>query len=162
MTTSRFAYPSCLEKDVVIRNAGRALFFNVAGFGATQGCFQDDCTLSDKFAAKSMESCINLCYTVPECSWWTFGEENGQGKCWIRVADDGREKQEGKGWVSGAKVCLHPEAHELEMGNADCWIDGFDYDTCCDPKFGLEGNVQCWDGHYSHKVCCFPQVTELL
>ncbi|CAD7952732.1 unnamed protein product [Amoebophrya sp. A25] len=151
---SRFSWPDCLEKDTVVRNAGRALFLNMGAFGATEGCYNDDCSMTDKFAAKSYESCINVCYTIPECSWWSFGQEDGQSKCWIRVADDGREHQEG--FITGAKVCMHEDARELDMGNGACWIDGFDYDTCCDPKFGPEGNRSCWDGHFSYQACCVP------
>ncbi|CAD7970115.1 unnamed protein product [Amoebophrya sp. A120] len=150
-------YPHCLEKDVVIRNAGRALFLNMGAFGAIEGCYNDDCTMTDKFAAPDFETCINMCYTIPECTWWSFGTEKSDNmtKCWIRVADDGREELgEGSGFVSGAKVCLPETVKEYPMGNAGCWIDGFDYDMCCDPKFGSAGNTQCWDGHFSHERCC--------
>eukprot|EP00434_Breviolum_minutum_P029382 symbB.v1.2.025987.t1/scaffold2555.1/size76423/8 len=45
----------------------------------------------------------------------------------------------------------------IVMGNFDCWIDGFNYDTCCDPKFGPSGNSQCWDGVFNYDRCCFPK-----
>jgi len=35
--------------------------------------------------------------------------------------------------------------------------DGFNYDTCCDPKFGPNGNSQCWDGMFNYNRCCFPR-----
>lgn len=61
-----------------------------------------------------LESCINVCHTLPECSWWVFGTEEGMTKCWLRVADDGREN--GDGWSSGAKTCAPPDTAELIMG----------------------------------------------
>lgn len=163
---ARWEWPSCQEHDTVIRNAGRALFMNLLGFGAEHGCFHDDCTMSDKFATTSLEACINLCHTIPECAWWSFGSEEGMQKCWLRVADDGREvasaeNSAAKGFVSGAKTCVHPEVRELDIGNRQCWIDGFEYDTCCDPKFGPQGNQQCWDGLFNWRLCCFPEVEQL-
>ena len=117
------SWPQCIEQNTVIRNAGKALFTNVAGFGAASGCFQDDCKNTDKFAVSKLESCINVCHTLPECSWWVFGTEEGMTKCWLRVADDGREN--GDGWSSGAKTCAPPDTAELIMGNQECWVDGF-------------------------------------
>ena len=43
------------------------------------------------------------------------------------------------------------------MGNEECWVDGFNYDVCCDPKFGPNGNSQCWDGMFNYNRCCFPR-----
>lgn len=57
-------------------------------------------------------------------------------------------------------------------------VTGFNYDTCCDPKFGPSGNSQCpalrlipldiawicivlkcqgWDGVFNYDRCCFPK-----
>jgi len=155
VSASASSWPQCIEQNTVIRNAGKALFTNVAGFGAASGCFQDDCKNTDKFAVSKLESCINVCHTLPECSWWVFGTEEGMTKCWLRVADDGREN--GDGWSSGAKTCAPPDTAELIMGNQECWVDGFDYNTCCDPKFGPNGNTQCWDGMFNYNRCCFPR-----
>eukprot|EP00392_Amoebophrya_sp_AT5.2_P003130 g3135.t1 len=127
----------------------------MGAFGATTGCSNDDCTMTDKFAASTHDHCVNMCYSIPECSWWSWGQEDGVKKCWIRVADDGRETG-AAGWITGAKVCLPETVQELPMGNAQCWVDGFDYDTCCDPKFGSSGNTQCWDGNFNHQHCCVP------
>eukprot|EP00439_Symbiodinium_sp_Y106_P053261 s5253_g7.t1 len=38
-------WPGCQENNMVIRNAGRALFTNLQGFGATVGCFQEPARL---------------------------------------------------------------------------------------------------------------------
>merc|ERR1719161_1944929 len=88
-------WPGCQEQNTVIRNAGRALFTNLAGFGATAGCFLDDCQNSDKFVANELESCAKVCHTLPECQWWVWGTEEGQQKCWFRTGDSGREAGEG-------------------------------------------------------------------
>ena len=73
----------------------------------------------------------------------------------LRVSDDGREA--GDGWSAGAKTCTPPDTQRYIMGNVECWIDGFDYSTCCDPKFGPNGNSQCWDGMFNYNRCCFPR-----
>merc|ERR1711918_12631 len=84
-------WPACIEQNTVIRNAGKALFENIAGYGAAAGCFIDDCQNTDKFAVSTIENCITVCNSIPECNHWVFGEEEGMQKCWMRVADDGRE-----------------------------------------------------------------------
>lgn len=105
------------------------------GYGAAAGCFIDDCINTDKFAVSTLENCISVCNTIPECNYWVFGEEEGMQKCWyifqhvallgscvgsdlfpfalvnvsslrLRVADDGREA--GEGWTSGHKSCQPP------------------------------------------------------
>merc|ERR1719378_1361638 len=148
-------WPDCQEKNTVIRNAGKALMANLQGFGATIGCFQDDCQASDKFVVSAMEACPKVCLSLPECEWWVYGTEEGETKCWFRTADDGREA--GEGWISGRRSCNPPGTVPLVMGNDECWAEGFGYDTCCDPKFGPSGNLQCWDGVYNYDRCCFPR-----
>merc|ERR1712217_412102 len=95
------SWPACQEQNTVIRNAGRALFTNLQGFGATVGCFQDDCQNTDMFVTSSINSCTKVCLSLPECEFWVWGSEEGEQKCWFRLGDDGREV--GEGWVSGAK-----------------------------------------------------------
>eukprot|EP00927_Polykrikos_kofoidii_P005205 TRINITY_DN12078_c0_g2_i1.p2 TRINITY_DN12078_c0_g2~~TRINITY_DN12078_c0_g2_i1.p2 ORF type:complete len:170 (+),score=27.55 TRINITY_DN12078_c0_g2_i1:94-603(+) len=148
-------WPSCQQDGVVIRNANKAFFTNLQGFGATVGCFQDDCTNSDKFVGNSIEHCAKVCLSLPECEFWVWGPEDGEQKCWFRFADDGREQ--GKGFISGAKACHPPGQQAVPMGNAECWIDGFDYNFCCDPKLGPGGKPQCWDGEFNVTRCCFPK-----
>merc|ERR1739849_26766 len=98
-------WKACQEQNTVIRNAGQALFTNLQGYGATIGCFLDDCMSSDKFVASEIESCAKVCFSLAECQWWVWGTEEGEQKCWFRTGDSGREA--GDGWVSGAKDC-HP------------------------------------------------------
>lgn len=43
------------------------------------------------------------------------------------------------------------------IGNPECWIDGYSFGTCCDPKFGEGGNAHCWDAVYNYRRCCFPR-----
>jgi len=148
-------WPACQEQNTVIRNAGEALFANLQGFGATIGCFLDDCMSSDKFVASEIESCAKVCISIPECQFWVWGTEEGEQKCWFRTKDTGREA--GEGWVSGAKGCHPPGTQPMVMGNDECWAPGFAYDECCDAKFGPNGNAQCWDGVYNYDRCCFPK-----
>lgn len=148
-------WPECQEKGVVIRNAGRAHFMNLQGFGITEGCFQNDCQYSDKFAASSIESCPRVCLSLPDCEFWMWGQEEGKHKCWFRLGDDGR--QAGEGWVSGSRACHPPGIEAMVMGNSECWVDSFNYDTCCDSRFGPTGNAQCWDGMFNFNHCCLPK-----
>merc|ERR1711982_41173 len=83
-------WPACQEQNTVIRNAGQALFTNLQGYGATIGCFLDDCMSSDKFVASEIESCAKVCLSLPECQWWVWGTEEGEQKCWFRTGDEGR------------------------------------------------------------------------
>merc|ERR1711920_1102575 len=71
-------WPGCQEQNTVIRNAGQALFTNLQGFGATIGCFLDDCMSSDKFVANEIDSCAKVCISLPECQWWVWGTEEGE------------------------------------------------------------------------------------
>ncbi|CAE7737953.1 cpcE, partial [Symbiodinium pilosum] len=101
-----------------------------------------------------------VCQSLPECEFWVWGQEEGEQKCWFRLGDDGREA--GEGWISGGRACHPPGQQAIVMGNVECWIDGFNYDTCCDPKFGPSGNAQCWDGVFNYDRCCFPKDGALL
>jgi len=147
-------WPECQEQNTVIRNAGQALFTNLQAYGATIGCFLDDCMSSDKFVAGEIESCTKVCHTLPECEFWVWGTEEGEQKCWFRTGDAGREA--GDGWTSGRKACVPPGTEVLPMGNSECWSEGFGYMNCCDAKYGPNGNAQCWDGVYNYDRCCFP------
>eukprot|EP00927_Polykrikos_kofoidii_P026704 TRINITY_DN2374_c0_g1_i1.p1 TRINITY_DN2374_c0_g1~~TRINITY_DN2374_c0_g1_i1.p1 ORF type:complete len:186 (+),score=39.54 TRINITY_DN2374_c0_g1_i1:76-558(+) len=154
-TTTSTEWPACQEQGIVIRNAGQALFANLQGYGATIGCFLDDCMNSDKFVASEIESCTKVCKSLPECKFWVWGVEEGEQKCWFRTGDNGREK--GEGWVSGAGTCHPPGTQALVMGNSECWMEGFGYENCCDAKYGPNGNAQCWDGVFNYDRCCFPK-----
>merc|ERR1712146_100880 len=108
---------------------------NLQGFGATIGCFLDDCMSSDKFVASEIESCAKVCVSLPECEYWVWGTEEGEQKCWFRTGDSGREA--GEGWVWGKKACSPPGTQVMTMGNSECWAEGFGYPECCDAKYGL-------------------------
>lgn len=146
-----------MQKKTVFRNkgTGEALFTNTAGFGAAAGCYLDDCIHTDKFAVSSVENCVKVCNSLPECHNWVFGEEDGMQKCWLRKNDSKREEHDN--FTSGTKKCMPPQTPKLVLGNSECWQDGFDYGTCCDPKFGPNGNHQCWDGMFNYNRCCFPR-----
>jgi len=150
------AWPDCQEPSTVIRgSAGEALWANLQGYGATIGCFLDDCMSTDKFVAGEIDSCAKVCISLPECQFWVWGIEEGEQKCWFRTGDKGREV--GEGWTSGSRACAPPGTEPLALGNTECWAEGFGYAECCDPKYGPNGNAQCWDGVYNYDRCCFPK-----
>jgi len=97
------AYPECVEDRVVLRHAGaHAIFVDTTAFGTT-GCWQNDCKNSDKFNAIDKGVCARACGSINECTHWTFGEQDGAMKCFLRKSDGGRE--EANGFVAGTKGC---------------------------------------------------------
>lgn len=155
------SWPSCQMVGKVYRyntSTNNAHFCNLAGYGAIAGCFLDNCGETDKFAASRIESCATVCHTLPECSHWSYGTEEGMTKCWFRSSDAHLEDAEG--YSSGAKDCTPEGTTKLVKGNTDCWVEGFDYSQCCEEHFGPNGNAQCWDGLFNYNKCCFPK-TEL-
>lgn len=109
-------YPHCIENDVVLRHGGaNAIFVDLSTF-ATVGCWQNDCKHSDKFNAEDQGICARACMAIHECTHWTFGEQEGAMKCFLRKSDGAREQAEG--WISGAKVCSPPELPEAFLALA--------------------------------------------
>uniref|UniRef100_A0A6T1H7Q6 Apple domain-containing protein n=1 Tax=Alexandrium monilatum TaxID=311494 RepID=A0A6T1H7Q6_9DINO len=109
--TAASGWPGCQEKDTVIRMAGQPCFEDLQSFGVKAGCFEDDCSNTDKFKATKVESCAYVCKSLELCQWWTYGEQDGMKKCFLRVGDAGRETADG--WVSGAKECAPDNAAEI-------------------------------------------------
>jgi len=104
-TSKNLRWPSCMQNNVIIHgyDIGEALMIDLSKHGATTGCWNDDCTETDKFACESVESCAKMCDKVEACRWWTWGEEDRLKKCWIRTGKHGREKR--YGFSSGPKGC---------------------------------------------------------
>lgn len=110
---SKEPYPACTQKDVVLRHAGaHAIFVDVSAFGSA-GCWQNDCKHSDKFDAVDMGICARTCDKTPECTHWSFGEQGGVTKCFLRKSDGGRENAEG--FISATKQCAPPTLPEAWM-----------------------------------------------
>mmetsp|Transcript_118356 Transcript_118356/g.264588 ORF Transcript_118356/g.264588 Transcript_118356/m.264588 type:complete len:143 (+) Transcript_118356:50-478(+) len=105
------SWPECQQAGTVIRMAGQPCFDDLSDLGAEKGCFEDDCSSTDKFAAETTESCAKVCNSVELCRFWTHGEQDGMKKCFLRVGDAGRESLEG--WTSGEKACAPPRPDEL-------------------------------------------------
>mmetsp|Transcript_7391 Transcript_7391/g.17475 ORF Transcript_7391/g.17475 Transcript_7391/m.17475 type:complete len:247 (+) Transcript_7391:46-786(+) len=100
-------FPDCVENRVVMRHAGaHAIFVDLTAYG-TAGCWQNDCKNSDKFNALDQGVCARACAQVSECSHWSYGEQEGATKCFLRKSDGGRE--EADGWTSGGKNCAPSE-----------------------------------------------------
>uniref|UniRef100_A0A7S1W3E2 Apple domain-containing protein n=1 Tax=Alexandrium catenella TaxID=2925 RepID=A0A7S1W3E2_ALECA len=99
-------YPDCVENRVVMRHAGaHAIFVDLSSFG-TSGCWQNDCKSTDKFNAVDHGICARACAAVDQCTHWSFGEQEGATKCFLRKSDGGRE--EADGWTSSTGGCAPP------------------------------------------------------
>lgn len=97
-------YPECVQTGIVLRHAGEhAVFADMSSHGH-KGCFQNDCTSTDKFDADDPGICARLCGQLDECTHWTFGKQDGSTKCFLRKSDAGREQL--LGWSAGAKACV--------------------------------------------------------
>ena len=158
---AQMSWPDCIEKDTVIRNAGKALFFDATGYGSDpiDGCYQSDCSFTDKFLVDQEVKCARVCAQLPDCQWWSFGTEDGLEKCWLRTADDGREVNN-KIFMSGSRLCalLAPEPKsKWTQGDNECWGAGFTEDMCCDQRYGAKGNPSCWDAAHTFEMCCLGQ-----
>eukprot|EP00933_Yihiella_yeosuensis_P085164 TRINITY_DN99982_c0_g1_i1.p1 TRINITY_DN99982_c0_g1~~TRINITY_DN99982_c0_g1_i1.p1 ORF type:complete len:250 (+),score=46.70 TRINITY_DN99982_c0_g1_i1:67-816(+) len=99
-------YPGCVENGVVLRHAGaHAIFVDLSAYG-TSGCWSNDCSKSDKFNSRDPGVCARACSLIPECTHWSFGEQDDTTKCFVRKSDGGRE--EVQGFISGSKGCSPP------------------------------------------------------
>jgi len=100
-------WPSCVQRNIIIHgyDIGEALMIDLSKHGAKTGCWNDDCTETDKFTCESMEVCAEMCQKVDACKWWTWGDEDKVKKCWIRTGRHGREKR--YGFSSGARGCVN-------------------------------------------------------
>lgn len=103
--STRTTWPECVHRNVIVHgyDLGEALMVDLSKHGAKAGCWNDDCTETDKFDCGSMERCAEVCHEVAACQWWTFGSEDGVTKCWIRTGRHGREKR--YGFSSGPRGC---------------------------------------------------------
>lgn len=96
-------YPGCVQQGEVMRHAGaHAIFVDMTSAGST-GCWQNDCTNTDKFNAVDMGVCARLCAQVDDCTHWSYGDQDGAKKCFFRKSDAGKEAAEG--WASAPKAC---------------------------------------------------------
>jgi hypothetical protein len=102
------SWPSCVARNVIIHgfSIGEALILDLRPHGATKGCWNGDCSKTDKFNSESMEQCALVCSAVKDCHWWSWGNEDGDAKCWIRT----KRTQRGKryGFSSGSRDCVPP------------------------------------------------------
>jgi len=109
-------YPGCVEGKAVLRHAGaHAVFVDLSAFG-TAGCWQNDCKSSDKFNAADQGVCARACSAIEQCTHWTYGEQEGAMKCFVRKSDGGRE--EADGWVAGSKACSPPAIPHAQLALA--------------------------------------------
>lgn len=111
-------WPDCIQRNVIIHgyDIGEALMIDLAKYGAKEGCWNNDCKETDKFNCESMEACATMCQKVDACQWWTWGEQGGARKCWIRSGKHGREKR--YGFSSGPRVCVNGTRQNASDANA--------------------------------------------
>lgn len=127
-TEAGFEWPGCVSHSTIIKNMGEALFTDVGAYGGVTGCYIGDCKWSDKFSSISPEECARVCSIAEGCSFWTFGEEDDETKCWLRTGDSGRELNDV--FLAGQKSCSPPvwpdcaERHSLiRNANRGLFID---------------------------------------
>ena len=108
-------YPACVESNVVLRHAGAHAIFVDLSAHATKGCWQNDCKNTDKWTAEDKGICARVCAQVDDCQFWTFGEQEGANKCFLRKGDGGRENLEG--WSAGRKSCTPPSPQAAQLAN---------------------------------------------
>lgn len=88
-------WSGCVKRNTLIHgvDAGEALMEDLTKFGAKEGCWEGDCTETDKFDCKNMSHCAFVCNQVTACKWWTWGDEHGKYRCWLRTGKHSREKR---------------------------------------------------------------------
>lgn len=143
-------YPACVQNRVVLRHAeAHAIFVDLTNFGAA-GCWQNDCKHTDKFNTGDQGLCARACSQVAECEFWSYGEQEGAGKCFLRKSDGGREETDG--FTSGAKSCapadLPPAFVAYSTADLEALrnCDGGKSEQCPD----LARAVQTWRYAISH------------
>eukprot|EP00931_Biecheleriopsis_adriatica_P064307 TRINITY_DN39102_c0_g1_i1.p1 TRINITY_DN39102_c0_g1~~TRINITY_DN39102_c0_g1_i1.p1 ORF type:complete len:673 (-),score=128.63 TRINITY_DN39102_c0_g1_i1:45-2042(-) len=106
-------WPSCVRRNLVINgyDIGEALMEDLTIHGAKEGCFQDNCSKTDKFDCESMHHCATICGQVKSCQWWSWGIEEFAAKCWLRTGRHSKNKR--YGFSSGSRNCT-PAAKATE------------------------------------------------
>ncbi|CAE8619392.1 unnamed protein product, partial [Polarella glacialis] len=104
-------WPNCIKRNTVINgfDVNEALMVDLRPFGAKEGCWNDNCSSTDKFNCDSLDHCANICVQVEGCHWWTWGVEEFAAKCWLRSDRHGRSKR--YGFSSGMRNCTPAAAN---------------------------------------------------
>lgn len=106
LVTEVTAYPDCMVRGVVLRHEGEhAIFADLSLFGHA-GCFLNNCKLTDKFEAVDPGICARACAATEACTLWSYGQQYGTKKCFLRKSDGGRASL--AHWTSGIKACVPP------------------------------------------------------
>lgn len=69
-------------KKINIQTPG--IFLNLAAFGLTKGCYQNDCSHSDHFETDSAAFCAEVCRIIGACKYWSVTVGGGESTCWLR------------------------------------------------------------------------------
>lgn len=98
-------FPACIEQDVILRHDGNYGAFADLSFYGHRGCFERNCSYTDKFIVETEDPsiCARACFDVAECTHWTYGVQEGIYKCFLRNSAAGGAL--GVGWKSGGKTC---------------------------------------------------------
>lgn len=141
---AKTVWPSCLQEGLVFRHNGiNGIFLDLTDVGAKEGCWQEDCTKTDKFVCPSPAECAMACTHIEVCKFWTY--EPGIRKCFLRSSDAGREAN--PDFVSGARDC-NPHAGSAQMtatrvavpfARAALWAAELQAIRPCDTGIGTPG-----------------------
>jgi len=98
-------WPDCVHHNVITDGYSlrRAVLANLSAFGVSEGCWLGNCSYSDEFQSPNMSTCARICHRVDGCHWWSWGQQDGVDKCWLRSARSRRSKR--FGFMSGLSTC---------------------------------------------------------
>eukprot|EP00929_Paragymnodinium_shiwhaense_P087060 TRINITY_DN47373_c0_g1_i1.p1 TRINITY_DN47373_c0_g1~~TRINITY_DN47373_c0_g1_i1.p1 ORF type:complete len:836 (-),score=188.48 TRINITY_DN47373_c0_g1_i1:689-3196(-) len=111
------------------------------------------------------ESCWGFGFTWDTCCHPSFGPE-GNEACWDDYFNHKRCcRQDASEAASQAEPSFTVERQQRDetsyqeavkglLLGGDCWDRDFNWEHCCDLKFGRTGNVECWDEHHTFVQCC--------
>jgi len=112
-------WPDCIKRNLVIHGytIGEALMVDLTPYGVKDGCWNNDCAETDKFNSDSVDRCASVCKQVASCRWWSWGQEDGASRCWIRAGRHSKGKR--YGFSSGSSACFPPENQTANQTQVD-------------------------------------------
>eukprot|EP00397_Hematodinium_sp_SG-2012_P018084 GEMP01018509.1.p1 GENE.GEMP01018509.1~~GEMP01018509.1.p1 ORF type:complete len:538 (+),score=130.12 GEMP01018509.1:32-1645(+) len=107
-------WPDCVHHNTVVHGfvMDSAFFLDLTPYGASAGCWQDNCARTDKFFLDSLDECAQVCAKIADCEWWSHGNEDGALKCWLRPKRSNRDRA--FQFSSGARTCVPSSGESTE------------------------------------------------
>jgi len=109
--TGELPWPRCIMEHVRLSGHNYAAYFS--NLGSRGGCYNDNCTFSDRFANDNVAECARACHAAEGCAAWTWGDFHGVGTCWLRAAALPGDRVGERGFASGVKACVPQSHYEL-------------------------------------------------